>query len=107
VFGDAADSNTIVLGESHRAFRRYRAGVPRLRSTLAGQCTIDEHRRLFARIANLDGVAAPDWTVAAEDALRLNATSVPVRGMSLGLELAHISVDAAFHGEELCDAGCL
>jgi hypothetical protein len=32
--------------------------------------------RLFARIASLE--AARDWTTAADDALRLNATSVPV-----------------------------
>jgi hypothetical protein len=50
--------------------------LPDGRSHQSAKSGTDEHRRLFARIANLDGVAARDWTIAADDALRLNATSM-------------------------------
>jgi hypothetical protein len=64
---------------------------------------IDEHRRLFARIAKPDGVAARGWTTAADDALRLNASSVPVeRHDHLGWNwLVVARVDAAMPGDEL------
>jgi hypothetical protein len=52
--------------------------LPDARSHQSAKSGTDEHRRLFARIANLDGVAARDWTIAADDALRLNATSVRI-----------------------------